>query len=225
MASLASQTLLKDKNAHERDQHILFQWKGHKYFIHGKMGFTSVTTLVDKAFEPFNNDKIIDKMMASPKWPQSRYFGKTKNEIKQTWKHNNGQAAKLGTAMHKIFEYYYNNLHPEKIEEFKDTVEYDYFKNFNDDHPGLVAYRTEWKVYHEDHKVSGCIDMVAENEDGTLSIFDWKRCKDIKRTNYFGQRCLVKGLQHIHDTSTLALCDEIERLQVHFGEEIRQGGS
>ena len=45
--------LLKDKFPHERDAHIRFQEKGHKYFIHGKTGFTSVTTLVHKAFEPF----------------------------------------------------------------------------------------------------------------------------------------------------------------------------
>mgnify|MGYP006133564711 CR=1 FL=1 len=201
MASLVSQSLLKDKNAHERDRHIRFQEQGHKYFIHGKTGFTSVTTIVHKAFEPFNADKIIDKMMASPKWPQSPYFGKTKSEIKKTWKQNGSEAAKMGTAMHEMFEFHYNNIRPEKIEEFKDTLEYEYFNSFKEDHHDLVAYRTEWNVYHEDHKVSGSIDMVAENEDGTLSILDWKRCKDIKRTNNFGQRCLVNGLQHIHDTN------------------------
>tara|TARA_Y100000816_G_scaffold287414_1_gene270097 strand:+ start:1020 stop:1799 length:780 start_codon:yes stop_codon:yes gene_type:complete len=205
MAALTKQ-LLKDINAHERDAHIKFQEKGHKYFIHGKTGFTSVTTLVHQAFEKFNADKIIDKMMASPKWPDSPYFGKTKSEIKKQWKDNGQEAAKMGTAMHEMFEYHYNGIFPEKIEAYKDTTEYAYFKDFIRDHPELVPYRTEWNVYHEDYKWSGSIDFVVENEDGTLSILDWKRCKKIEKSNNFGKRCLVKGLSHIHDSNYWHYC-------------------
>lgn len=193
--------LLKDTNAHPRDGSIRFQEKGHIYYIKGKTGYTSVTTLVHNAFEKFNADKIIDKMMASPNWPQSKYFGKTKQEIKKMWKDKGQNAAKMGTAMHEMFEFHYNNIHLDKIESYKDTIEYEYFKNFINDHTHLVPYRTEWNVYHEDHKWSGSIDFVAINEDGTLSILDWKRVEEIKKTNNFGKRCILDGLKHIHDTN------------------------
>lgn len=43
----------------------------------------------------------------------------------------------------------------------------------------LVPYRTEWCVYYEEYQISGSIDMVFENPDGTIQIYDWKRCKEI----------------------------------------------
>lgn len=198
MASL----LLENQNTHERDEHIQFQERGHIYYVYGKRGYVSVTTLVHGAFPKFNADKIIDGMMESPKWPDSKYFGMTKPEIKKQWKDNGQEAARMGTAMHLMFEYHYNNIHPEKIESYKDTIEYSYFTRFIEDHQDLVPYRTEWTVFHEEHKVSGSIDMTFLNEDdGTISIYDWKRCKAIEKNNNFGKRCLVDGLQHIHDTN------------------------
>ena len=194
--------LLSEQNAHDRDNHIVFQERGHVYYVHGKRGYTSVTTLVHNAFPKFDANKIIDGMMESPKWPESKYFGMTKSEIKQQWKANGQEAARMGTAMHLMFEYHYNQIHPEKIESYKDTIEYNYFKQFTEDHSDLIPYRTEWTVYHEDFKWSGSIDMSFINEDdGTISIFDWKRCKNIEKHNNFGKRCLVDGLQHIHDTN------------------------
>ena len=193
--------LLKDQNAHERDNQIVFQERGHVYYVNGKKGFTSITTLVHNAFPKFNADKVIDSMMNSPKWPESQYFGMTKPEIKNQWKENGQEAAKMGTAMHQMFEYYYNQIHLEQIETYKDTVEYAYFQNFIQDHPELVPYRTEWNVFHEEFKWSGSIDMTFSNEDGTKSIYDWKRVKKIEKYNNFKKRCLIDGLEHIHDTN------------------------
>ena len=112
--------LLKDKHAHERDTHIVFQERGHTYYIKRERGYTSVTTLIHKAFEKFNADKIIDGMMNSPKWSDSKYFGMTKPEIKQMWNKNGQEAAKMGTAMHEMFEFHYNGIHEDKIASFKE---------------------------------------------------------------------------------------------------------
>ena len=54
---------------------------------------------------------------------------------------------------------------------------------FVKDHPQLKPYRTEWMIFDEDLKLAGSIDMVYENPDGTLSIYDWKRSKDISKVN------------------------------------------
>ena len=193
--------LLEVQNAHERDNDIKFVEEGHVYYIKKEKGFKSVTTLVHDAFEKFNSDKIIDNMMKGANWEKSKYYGMTKEEIKALWKSNGAEAAKMGTAMHAMFEYYYNGIKPEVIESYKGTPEYEYFMNFINDHPDLTPYRTEWNVYHEDYKLAGSIDMIFINDDGTLSIYDWKRCKNIDRFSDFGKKCKVKGLKHIGDTN------------------------
>ena len=80
--------LLKDLNSHIRDKFIRFQEKGHIYYIKREKGYKSVTTIVHNAFEKFNANKVIDNMMKSPKWPESKYYGMTKPEIKKQWKDN-----------------------------------------------------------------------------------------------------------------------------------------
>ena len=57
------------------------------------------------------------------------------------------------------------------------------------------------ECYYEDFKIAGSIDMIFINEDGTLSIYDWKRCKNIEKFNNFGKKCLVQHLKHISDTN------------------------
>lgn len=202
------------KNKHERDDNIEFQENGHVYYVKKKRGYKSITTVVHNAFEKFDSDATIDRMMASKNWEKSKYFGMTKQEIKKQWKDNGAEAAQLGTTMHYLFEYHYNDMydselssHPKFFQDFmnnndyEDTVEYKYFKNFVDDHPELVPYRTEWSVYDESNKLAGSIDMTFINEDGTLSIYDWKRCKAIERFNNFNKSCIVEGAGHIPDTN------------------------
>jgi ATP-dependent exoDNAse (exonuclease V) beta subunit len=82
-----------------------------------------------------------------------------------------------------------------------EVVEWDYFINFVKDHPDLKPYRTEWTIYDEDLKISGSIDMIYENSDGTLSIYDWKRSKDITRVNNFNKFAINKLICHMPDAN------------------------
>ena len=206
--------MLSQLNKHERDDDIEFQEAGHVYTVKKRRGYKSITTVVHNGFEPFNSDKIIDNMMKSKNWENSKYYGMTKAEIKKQWKDNGSEAALLGTTMHYLFEYHYNNMyetplseHPQFFQDFmnnndyENTVEYKYFKQFVDDHPELQAYRTEWSVYDESNMLAGSIDMTFLNDDGTISIYDWKRCKKIERFNSFNKCAIVKGLAHIPDTN------------------------
>ena len=80
--------MLSILNKHERDDDIKFQENGHVYYVKKRRGYKSITTVVHNAFEKFNADAIIDKMMASSNWEKSKYYGMTKPEIKQQWKEN-----------------------------------------------------------------------------------------------------------------------------------------
>jgi len=188
--------MLSEINKHERDKYISFKEEGHIYNVNGNTDYTSVTKIVKNLFEQFNPDKVIDNMMKSPKWSQNKYFGMEKWEIKKQWKESGIKAAREGTQMHLNIENYYNG-----VEENIDNIEYKYFNNFVKDNDNLIPYRSEWTVFDIDKKITGTIDMVFINEDNTLSIYDWKRSKDIVKTTNFNKYSKLKSIDHIPDTN------------------------
>jgi hypothetical protein len=82
-----------------------------------------------------------------------------------------------------------------------DSIEYTYFRQFLDENPHLLPYRTEWMIYHEDLKIAGSVDMVYRNPDGTLLIYDWKRCKEIVKENAYGTTATTACVRHLPDTN------------------------
>jgi hypothetical protein len=43
--------------------------------------------------------------------------------------------------------------------------------------------------------------MIYENPDGTLLIYDWKRCKEIVKENAYGSTATTECIQHLPDTN------------------------
>lgn len=76
-----------------------------------------------------------------------------------------------------------------------------HFAQFITDHPFLRCYRAEWMIFDEDVRLAGSIDFVSENADGTLTLYDWKRCKEIKKTNPFGGFAETECIAHLPDTN------------------------
>ena len=64
---------LSKKNCHPRDKQIVFDEGPHIYYINGDPSFTSVTTWLGKHFPHFDADKVIEKMMKSRNWSNSRF--------------------------------------------------------------------------------------------------------------------------------------------------------
>ena len=189
---------LAKKNPHERDQFISFDEGPHIYTVHGDTSFTSVTTWNHTHFPHFDEDAIINNILKSKKRndPSYKYYGKTRQEIKDEWEQNRNEAATAGTKMHYDIECYYNEM-----DVTNDSIEYQWFERFVKDFPELKAYRTEWTVYHEELKLSGSIDMIFENPDGTLQIYDWKRCRAIEYESGFGKSALTPCISHLPDTN------------------------
>ena len=120
----------------------------------------------------------------------------TREQILADWDRNRDTAAAAGTKMHYDIECFYNGL-----DVTNDSLEYSYFQNFVKDFPDLKPYRTEWMVYYEELKISGSIDMIFENPDGTLQIYDWKRCQEIKHEDPFGKYATTACISHLPDTN------------------------
>lgn len=195
------------KNAHPRDKRISFEEETHTYTIDGtREGWISCTGFIHGFFEDFNADVIISKMMASPKWPQNKYYGMTVDAIKKQWDDNRDEASGAGTRMHLDIEHYNNaepvgNLRDDNYEPLEGS-EWDYFLKYETNHRkkrGFEPYRTEWLVFKEDIKLAGSIDMVYKKPDGTFAIYDWKRAKEIKFENKF--QSMNAPINHLPDTN------------------------
>ena len=187
------------KNSHIRDADISFEEGPHIYTVLGdRGGYTSVTTWNHRHFADFNADEIINKMLKSKNMndPKYKYYGMTREQIKMLWDTKRDCAAGAGTKMHYDIECYYNGMTVSN-----DSTEYKYFQQFVHDFPELKPYRTEWMVYYEELKISGSIDMVFENPDGSLQIYDWKRCQEIKHEPDFGKYAVTHCVSHLPDTN------------------------
>jgi hypothetical protein len=206
---------LKNLHPHQRDSRIVFDEGPHIYYIDGSCeGYISCTTWNHSHFEHFDADAIIDKMMSSKNWPNNKYYGKTSDEIKQLWEQNRDQAAEAGTKMHLDIEYFYNQM-----EVKNNSIEYQYFQQFVKDYPMLKAYRTEWTVFHEELKIAGSIDMIFENPDGTLQIYDWKRCKEIAKAPAFNKYSHIACIDHLPDTNYWHYCLQLNTYKAIIEEK------
>lgn len=98
-------------NKHDRDDRIQFEEESHTYTIDGtRAGWTSCTGFLHHFFDEFNADAVIAKMMASRKWPESKYYGMTAAAIKAQWAEKARLASEAGTRMHLDIEHFYNAL-------------------------------------------------------------------------------------------------------------------
>jgi len=216
-------TYLSTINPHERDTLIKFYTYGHRYEIlcDMKSRYTSVTTWIHTHFPKFNADEIIQKMFNGKNWnPQNKYWGMTADEIKNSWKKSGESSCTLGTNLHEKIELFMNinidinnpnnpnNSSNHTLSDLvrnniynSDNPEWQYFLHFAEDYPDLKPYRTEWMIFDEELKIAGSIDMVFENSDGTLSIYDWKRCKEINRENTWNKFASNELISHLPDTN------------------------
>jgi hypothetical protein len=215
---------LQKRNPHSRDDDVLFEPEEHKYEVkQDSHPYMSVTTWNSSNFSNFETDEIITKMMASKRWkPGHKYWGLTVDRIKDMWRITRDTAGSLGECLHKLIEKFMNRptgvtvnhkllLYASMLDDpFEAKVadecgirtEWNYFIQYIVDNPEMVPFRTEWRIYHEELKLCGTMDMVYLNPDGTLSIFDWKRSKEMKQFEpiaNFRTFCTTPGLEHLPD--------------------------
>ena len=238
----------KDKNSHRRDRHIKFFEVGHKYTIttDPNSKYTSVTTWIHNMFPKFDADEIINKIMSGSKWNEThKYWGMTPDEIKNSWKQNGEKVSGDGTEMHyniecfmnncrlceqpythkDLFDDYVSNMSEDEREKLEEKDEWQHFLTFLTEHPHLRPYRTEWTVYNEDAKLAGSIDMIYENDDGSLSIYDWKRSKEISKHGW-GKFATCEEISHIPNANywhySLQLNTYRRILQDKYGKTVKE---
>jgi hypothetical protein len=234
-------------NKHPRDDRIQFEEETHTYTVDDvRAGWTSCTGFLHNFFGHFDADAVIAKMMSSPKWYESKYYGQTADEIKAGWAAKGKASSEAGTRMHLDIEHFYNALPAAWSEgatrvadvetgltamreadawEPAAGVEWEYFLDYQRKYGSqFEPYRTEWLVFDEEHKVSGSIDMVYRKPDGTLAIYDWKRIEEVKTENRFQSG--LGPVSHLPDTNywhySLQLNVYRYILQKHYAEVVSE---
>jgi ATP-dependent exoDNAse (exonuclease V) beta subunit len=237
--------ILSNYNSHERDKNLVFDEPTHKYTIltDPDSRYTSVTTINHSHFPHFDADAVIKNMMKGKNWnPENKYWGLTPDQIKAQWAQNASSVSGAGTDLHFNIECFMNQelpsgyTHKELLENYEAHLaqgnpspnvseEWDFFLQYIKATPSYKPYRTEWMIYHEELKVAGSIDMVYENPDGTLSIYDWKRAKEISKANGFNKYAITKEIDHLPDTNfwhySLQLNTYKAILQEKYGKVIK----
>lgn len=187
-------------NAHPRDNRIEFYPEPHIYTI-DKTPAPSASTVISKFFPEFDSYG-----KASSLSPSNPLYGLPVDEIVETWNARGIEAANKGTFLHEQIEKYYLG------ESYQRTEEFHLFEQFVSDHQEIKPYRSEWRVFDDEHHIAGTIDLISKNGLG-YDIYDWKRSKKVVDT-YSGEPITIdtwgnKGvgqLRDIDDTSFNRYC-------------------
>lgn len=177
--------VLEIRNSHIRDKRITFAEEGHIYYVDGVdykgQGGIGSTTFIKGFFPEFDAARIIGFILRGRRYktdPQYKYYRKSAQDIKEMWRLNGQEACEAGTKMHATIEHFYNGV------EITDTsLELKQFIEFEKKRLNMTPYRTEWMIFDHEFRICGALDMVFMHPDGEVSIYDWKRSKEIKKTS------------------------------------------
>ena len=187
-------------NSHYRDSRIDFYPEIHLYTI-DNIPCQSVTKIISNyfpVFDPIQKSKNLSK--------NNPLYGLNPNEIVKIWNERSELAKNAGKKLHESIENFYLGLSVDKTKEF--TL----FEKFSEDNKQLIPFRTEWRIYDEEHNIAGTVDLIAKN-NSEYEIYDWKRSEKIVDTasgkpivgNAWGS-CGVGELSVLPDCSFIRYC-------------------
>ncbi len=210
MNTTKSPTDFNQQNAFERDKFLDFDSATHTYTLaNNPCPLHSVTNVVSTFFPQFDID--------SWSLQKSLREGRSQDDVIKEWERNGQIARNLGTFMHKQIENKFNGrpveqgfelpIGPNEVLDLNISDELRYFDDFvYDVRP--IPFRTEWKVYNDEHHLAGTLDLLAKNHNGDFVLFDWKRSKrmgkengyDFEPNTYNPHQNGINGLEHLSST-------------------------
>ena len=220
----------KDAGKYEQDQFIDFEPEGHVYTYKGEQQLLPVSTLISYFFEPFDAQAA-----AQRQW--ERYHVPVEESLKK-WARIGKKASEVGTFMHEQTENYFRDgtfltvcpfCFEGETEDVSLELEKQHFLRFVSDYQ-IRPYRQEWPVYDTGLNIAGTIDMICQNEDGTFTIYDWKRSSKVVNpqgqpiTEAFGGKMSINGI-NLPDTAFYHYCMQQNlyrhMLETHYGIRVR----
>lgn len=159
--------------------HLVLEEPGHTYRLTNNPAaeFTSVTTFIDKFFEPFDGPEIAANLVAT----HHRYQHRTVEELLDEW----GDAGPHGHKVHDEIENY--ALGNDILSEDKARQGVQFLK----DHILCKPYLKIWpelRICSLSRGLAGTVDLLVLNtRTGIYSIVDWKTNKKIDTYPFRGK--------------------------------------
>ena len=195
---------LEEANPLGRDARIVFEEEKHEYYVDGTKVPRSVTGLVHTYCSNFDARVAVQSMKKGANWDEKKEHFVTDageymsdDEIVSLWNFNGRVASARGTLLHWHTEM---KLNGKEIEtplspEFQQIL--CILQELS--RRGLRAFRTEVCLFHCGLCLAGQADALFQDEDGAITILDWKRTKTIRFDNSF--RSLREPLDHLPESN------------------------
>lgn len=166
---------------------VKFYSDTHTYIYEGeamRKRLISVNEAISKFIPPFNPEEVIDKFY--DKWqsdPENKYYGKTREEIKNEWKKKSLDACKWGTFVHSEIEALFEGSKEGEFNQENDyhnlSEEVEAFKKWYNQQweTGWRLYGSEVLVYDAEVGLAGTVDLILQRKtenDTEYKIVDFK---------------------------------------------------
>ena len=158
----------------------------HTYTDSDQNEYQSVTRFINKFVPEFDFDNK-SKQYASK-------YGLEVEDVRAAWRHKNKQSTDFGTLIHEEIENKLLNKKKDKDLKFKDAIVQIASQVLQDFPQG--KYLHEHAVWDKEHKIAGTSDLIVK-EDHCFSIVDFKTNKQIKYTNDYESKYLLKPVHHL----------------------------
>jgi ATP-dependent exoDNAse (exonuclease V) beta subunit len=173
---------------------ITFTEEDHSYIDDFGIEYTSGTTLVHGAFEPFDAPKAAAAKSARTGVPAAEYI--------REWEDNRDCAADAGTRTHENCERQilgrYADMNQPRDDEERARFRAAWFEvermkaNFETLEPEKLVFSPRFRA-------SGSIDLMARRRDGNYCMFDWKFIKELRREAFGNRTGIHLATRHLPD--------------------------
>lgn len=164
---------------------VAFTEENHKYVSTDgdNIVWTSTTSFIAKFKQPFDKDKVAERVSKSKK---SKWYGKTPEQIKSIWKGEAERAMELGNWYHNqreadLLEFNTIERYGKEVPIVRPIVSGE--KKLAPNQKLTDGVYPEHLVYLKSAGISGQSDLV-EVVDGFVHITDYKTNKEIKEKSY-----------------------------------------
>ena len=172
---------------------LTFDEETHTYYWNNKP-LISVTTVIGQYFKPFDA-----KAIARVKAATARKNG-TEGPYPDYWISKWRDDADHGTRVHNAIEKWLTTWQTTDFLDARDKSKFTQAQKFLNKNDYKVVL-PEYRVVAPNIELAGTVDLIVRNEeDGTISLIDWKTNKAISKSGFKGER-VREPLSHLEACS------------------------
>ena len=194
---------------------ITFTEDDHRYVDDFDIEYTSCTTLVHSAFEPFDAQSAAERKSARTGIPPEQYI--------RQWKENCKRATDDGTRMHENCEHQLLMQFDKMHKPYDENERREFRAAWNEVEKikaaGFICAEPEKLVFSPRFRVAGSIDLLCSKKEKSYVMIDWKRVKKISTSGFQGKTGIefpTRNLQDcnfIHYSLQLSIYEQILKIE------------